>query len=196
MSEKRTFTFRTRPHLDKKQHNILNDCGKLLSKVTRSLFAELCRGKSMNELKRLFIIRYEITARQFNSCRIQLEGIIKSKKALLPTQIALLAQRIENLEKKLKKQKVPFIAHQKKRKIFVLKNRHKQLLEDQKSGAARLCFGSKKLFHQQFLLQENGYKNHREWRDDWRSTRDNEFFLERNDITKRLCLQLLKNLAF
>ena len=34
----------------------------------------------------------------------------------------------------------------------------------------RICFGSKKLFHKQFHLEENQYKNHQEWkkRSGWR----------------------------
>jgi IS605 OrfB family transposase len=177
MNETRTFTLRARPHLDEKQHEVLNECGKLLSKVTRALFASLCKGISMNELKRQFIVQFGITARHFNACRIQLEGMIKSKKTSLPMQIASLDWRIQNLEKKLKKQKNPFSVHQKKRKLLHLKRKQDQLEADRKSSVKRLCFGSKKLFHKQFYLEENGYKNHQAWRATWQDARNNEFFL-------------------
>ena len=177
MDEARTFTFRTRLRLDEKQRGILNECGKILSKATRALLAGLCKGISMNELKRQFIVQFGIAARHFNACRIQLEGIIRSKKVLLHLQIASLDQRIQNLEKKLKKQKKPFGAHQKKRRLLHLKRKRDQLVADQKSSVKRVCFGGKKLFHAQFALQENGYENHQAWREEWQDARNNEFFL-------------------
>ena len=45
------------------------------------------------------------------------------------------------------------------------------------SGKIGLCFGSKKLFHAQFYLEENNYENHQEWKNDWQASRNSEFFV-------------------
>lgn len=45
------------------------------------------------------------------------------------------------------------------------------------SEQALVCFGSKKLFRQQFTLKANGYVHHSQWRKDWREARSNQFFV-------------------
>ena len=41
----------------------------------------------------------------------------------------------------------------------------------------RLCFGSRRLWHKQHHLEQNGYTSHAEWLMDWRDARSGEFFV-------------------
>ena len=50
----------------------------LMSLVEHKLFAEICRGKEAGGLKSSYLIRYGITARQFNAIRVKIEGKIDS----------------------------------------------------------------------------------------------------------------------
>jgi hypothetical protein len=52
-----------------------------------------------------------------------------------------------------------------------------QLEADRKAGHIHLCFGSRKLFHAQFYLEENGYESHAEWKQAWKEARSNQFFV-------------------
>jgi hypothetical protein len=61
--------------------------------------------------------------------------------------------------------------HQKQRRLGVLEKRKERLEQDQRRGAMRLCFGSRKLFRAQFALEENGYRSQEEWKGDWKASR-------------------------
>ncbi|NYE06948.1 IS605 OrfB family transposase [Bacillus niacini] len=41
----------------------------------------------------------------------------------------------------------------------------------------RICFGSKQLFHKQFHVEENAYKDHEDWRKVWREARSSQFLV-------------------
>ena len=69
------------------------------------------------------------------------------------------------------------VIHQKKRRLSALQSRRAALKDDIQRGKVRICFGSKKLFRKQFDLAANGYKNHDEWVQDWKSERSKSFFL-------------------
>lgn len=68
--------------------------------------------------------------------------------------------------------------HQKRRKLARKKARLQHWERIQESGCFSVCFGSKKLFKAQHNLEENGYKSHQEWLEDWRSARSNHVFYE------------------
>ena len=148
-----------------------------MGKIERTLFADLQRGKEATHLKSQYIKRFEITARQFNSLRVQLEGKIASIKELRKSHITELSQRIDSLEKKIPKIKSDHTRHQKNRRLSQLKETLCSLKEDEASGKVRICFGSRKLFRAQFNLKENGYSSHEEWEDDWQESRNNQLFL-------------------
>ena len=132
------------------QETLLDAYAALMSRVERKLFAEISAGKNLNILKTRFLSQFGITARQFNSCRVQLEGKIASIKELRKIQIVENETRIAELEKKiqkLEKQKAsPNQIHQKKRRLFSLKCKLHNQKSDDNSGKVRLCFGSKKLY--------------------------------------------------
>jgi len=75
----KSFTYQTRPFIKEKLDDILSNQAILLSKVERHLYKDRYqKKKNINELKSLYLKRFGITARQFNSCRIKLEGKVRS----------------------------------------------------------------------------------------------------------------------
>ncbi|MBK7001037.1 MAG: hypothetical protein IPH35_13990 [Rhodoferax sp.] len=150
-------TYQTRPDLTPEQAAILDAYADLYGQAERSLFAAIQAGDSLNDLKREFLPKFDITARQFNAIRVGLEGKIDSIKERRPELIAEAEKRIRKAEKVVAKleNKAPGSnkLHQKKRRLKNLHDRLVALKADQETGAVRLCFGSKKLFHAQFDLE-------------------------------------------
>lgn len=176
-SESQMFTYRTRPALEESVSQALFLYASLMGKIERTLFADLQKGKEVTSLKSDYLKRFGITARQFNSLRVQLEGKIASIKELRKEHIADLGYRIESLENKISKSKNKEILHQKKRRLARLKAKLHTLQEDAASDKVSLCFGSRKRFSAQFHLKENGYRSHEEWKDEWQSSRNSQIFL-------------------
>jgi IS605 OrfB family transposase len=181
MSDDPNFTFQTRLHIDNTSLSILEQCAEILSVVEHKLFSEIASGKKSTEVKNRYLKQYHITARQFNSCRVNIEGKIASIKSLQPMLIANLKESIKLTEQRIKKNanrlNKRFLVHQKKRRLDCLKHKLDRLSRDVESGIVRMCFGSKKLFRAQFHLEKNGYKSHKEWKKDWGSAREGQFFL-------------------
>jgi IS605 OrfB family transposase len=174
-------TYQTRLHLDKDQEAVLDDYACLFGKVERSLYAETSKGKSSASCKNEFLKKFGITARQFNACRVNVDGKVSACKAgqeqgieSLKQQIAALDKSIQNLERKPSKH---FVLHQKKRRRIHLSSRLTSLKNDRKQGRVRLCFGGKKLFGSQFHLEKTGFKSHQEWKKLWEANRNSEFFV-------------------
>jgi IS605 OrfB family transposase len=180
-SELPTFTYQTRLSLTPQQEAILEAYAKYMSLVERKLFAGIAAGKNSSYLKTPFLVQFGITARQYNACRVQVEGQIASIKQRRVSQIVEAKERIEALEKKieklLKQKGNARSIHQKKRRLYQLKCRLKKQEADHKEGKIRLCFGSKKLFRSQFALEANEIASHQEWLSQWQEERNNSFFL-------------------
>lgn len=181
MTDRPIFTYQTRLAPDAAQAAALDAYAALYGKAERSLFAALQAGGSINDLKRAFLLRFGITARQFNAIRVGLEGKIDSIKARRPELIAELQARIK---KALKVVAVLTLRptqaaklHQKKRRLHSLQTKLAALEADHKAGLVRMAFGSKKLFRAQFDLAANGYANHAAWKADWQACRANQLFV-------------------
>ncbi|WP_415838176.1 IS200/IS605 family accessory protein TnpB-related protein, partial [Polaromonas hydrogenivorans] len=181
MSERPVFTYQTRPALDAAQAVALDAYAELYGRAERSLFAALQAGGKLNDLKRDFLPRFGITARQFNALRIGLEGKIDSIKERRPELIAEAQARIKKALKVIARLtgKAPGSdkLHQKKRRLVLMQSRLSAMQADHESGKTRLCFGSKKLFHAQFELKANGYDSHEAWKKDWAAGRSSQFFV-------------------
>jgi len=174
----RKFTYQTRFGVDESQERLLSGAADLLSKVERALFKDLYQKKiGINALKAAYLKQYGITARQFNSCRIKLEGKALAYKALLNDRILKLEQKIRGLDKHVKRSKDPLKIHQKKRRLALLKTKYEKLVKDKEEGKIRICFGTKELFHKQFHLEENGFATQAEWKAAWAESRNRQFFL-------------------
>lgn len=158
MTNEMTLTYQTRLLLNEGQEKILHEYASLLSTVERSLYAETAKGKSSASCKNIFLNTYGITARQFNACRVSLEGKISACKAgqelaitNLKQQITLLDKKIQNLEKKPSKH---FALHQKNRRKTHLSSRLTSMEEDRKQGRIRLCFGGKSCSELSFISKK------------------------------------------
>ncbi len=182
MSERPVFTYQTRPVLDDEQAAVLDAYAELYGRTERSLFAALQAGGKLNDLKRDFLPRFGITARQFNAVRIGLDGKMDSIKQRRPDLMIEAQAKIKKAAKVIaklasKKSARADKLHQKKRRLGMLQARLSAMQADQAAGKVRLCFGSKKLFHAQFDLQANGYASHEDWKQDWLAERSSQFFV-------------------
>ena len=158
----------------------LSDYAELFGHVERVLFARFSAGVSLTSLKNSFLIKYRIPARMFNSLRVSLEGKISSVRESMDRHIESLKTRIKRAEAQIAaaiERGNLNAAHQKKRRLAIMAGRLASVLFDKASGRVRLCFGSKKLWRQQYYLEANGYASLDEWREDWRSARSDEFFV-------------------
>ncbi|MCQ6280875.1 IS200/IS605 family accessory protein TnpB-related protein [Bacillus sp. EB600] len=193
-------------------HNLTSDMylseyGHFFGMLEQKLFVQShSKGISTTSLKKTFSKQYGLTARQFNSLRMQLDGKISSileKRKLdiqdLESKIACLQKII--LKKSIQKEKllqkllripqtsqdfskqrkkyhnIKFYFHQKKRRLRNLQHKLDKLKTDEKNHKVRICFGSKKLFHKQFHLKENKYENHEQWKEEWVEARSSQFLV-------------------
>jgi len=181
MTNELTLTYQTRLLLNEKQYGVLQECAYLLGSVERILFAEVSKGKKASSCKNDFLKKYKITARQFNACRVNLEGKIAACKTAQESAIANLKQQISSIDRQIerleKKPSKSLALHQKKRRRDILLHRLSVREEDCKQDRVRLCFGGKKLFNAQFHLEKNGFASLQEWKNEWEAKRNSEFFV-------------------
>ncbi|ELR99782.1 hypothetical protein GLO73106DRAFT_00036340, partial [Gloeocapsa sp. PCC 73106] len=193
MTSNRVVTYQTR--IDSSDYSFCHEMGTLFSQIELNLYRELNRSeKPLKDLKREYLIKYHINARQFNSICLILKGKIASVNECRKLQINNLKSQIKGLEVSLKKKrkalkKTPYscgingqkspraylkwIIHQKERKLSKLKLKLPKINETKPS----ILFGGRKLWKKQFNLEANGYKNHQEWLADWRNARISGFTL-------------------
>ena len=176
MSEARTFSYQTRiPAIDIVNQS-LEAYANLYGKIERNLFVDLIKPHDLSALKKDYLVKYGITARQFNACRIALEGKIESIKQARALQIENLKEKISSLEKKILKIKDKFKTHVKGRSLASMKVKLSSLEQDRKEETVSLCFGGKKLFHAQHSLEANGYSSFEDWLKEWQTARSSEIF--------------------
>ncbi len=171
-------TYGTRLSEDPVRDALLAAYAELYGRAERTLFARLRAGEPLASLKRTLLVRFGVTARQFNALAVTLRGKIASIQKRRPQLIAQLQRRIARAETVLRK--IPRGAHahhQKRRRMAILEQRLQALRADQAAGRIRLCFGSRTLFRRQFALAENGYASHEHWRREWRAVRSYQFFV-------------------
>ncbi len=152
----------------------------LYGRVERKLFAAVAAGKAASSLKSEYLKRYGIPARMFNGVRVSLEGKIASVREQQKLRVDNLGRQIARAERQIagaaehgRWQQV----HQKKRRLVTLQSRLAALEDDIEQERVRLCFGSKRLWHRQYHLGENGYGSREDWLADWRAARSDEFFV-------------------
>ncbi len=170
-----TFSYQTRLLEREENFAILKDYASIYGHIERSLFEDI-KLQGLNILKQSYLVRFGITARQFNAIRVSLDGKIESGKQSLIANITQLKEKIAALSKKLPKIKKLLVKHEKKRKLVRMQDKLKTLEENLKNDKISICFGGKKLFHAQYSLEENGYASHEEWLEDWQAARNSEFF--------------------
>ena len=171
-------TYQSRYLCTSETDDLLSSYATLYGKAERTLFAQLqSPDADLAALKRQFIRKFGLTARQFNGMAAELRGKIMSIKERRPGLIKEVEQRIAKAKRVLKKTTDPARRHQKQRRLRILEHRLGKMTADQRSGTVRLCFGSRKLFLAQFHREENGYASHKEWLSEWRKARSDQFFV-------------------
>jgi len=172
----RTFTFQTRIG----QSDALDAYAELYGRVQRALFADLCRAHRAGQLKKAYLRRFDIPARLFNAARIDVEGKILSAKEGQANRIEHLKRKIKRAEKVLAKAErdgKADQAHQKRRRLGILRERLAWVEADRAAGRVRIAFGGKKLWRAQYNLAANGYESHAHWKRDWQQTRSGALYL-------------------
>ena len=152
----------------------------LYGQVQRKLFAQVAAGRPAVSLKNEYLGRFGIPARMFNAVRVSLEGKVASVKEQQKLRLDSLGRRIDRAEGRIADaaQRGRWDqVHQKGRRLSNLRSRLAGLQDDIEAERVRLCFGSKRLWHKQRNLAENGYSSHDEWLSDWRDARSDEFFV-------------------
>ena len=177
---------------DQSTIQFLEATGLYIGKLRAKLLKALLSGRQVRDLKRQYIAKHGLTARQFNSLASEVKGLIQSVKQLRDRNIKETGQRQTSLKKKIKalikkigeaksesregkktvKENLRFQVHQKKRK----QGKIAAAIERLKAKKISICLGSKKLFRRQFNLAANGYKNHEQWLKDFRNARSNRIF--------------------
>ena len=69
------FTCQTRVSVTPEQDKMLGEHAVPFGRVERTLYGEMQKGADANRLKSAFLVRFGITARQFNAVRIQLPSL-------------------------------------------------------------------------------------------------------------------------
>ena len=100
LTKSRQITFQTRIQ---SKDLILDSYAALMSLVERKLFSAIVKGRDVNSLKNEYLKTYQISARQFNSCRFLVEGKIKACLAIKKELVKSLTQRIKSLTTKIAK---------------------------------------------------------------------------------------------
>ncbi len=182
-------TFETRIK-DMSAYPALDAVAALLSLAERHLFVDLIvKGRSLNELKREYLPRFGISARQFNAVERSLRGKAASAREMAKRRGKTLAGKVKEaeekvaaLERRLAEAMTPktrrsfrFQLHQKRRRLGILRARLEEAERQAARPVPRLCFGGGRLFRAQFHLRENGYASHGEWLGDYHSARSSQF---------------------
>jgi IS605 OrfB family transposase len=171
-------TYQGRLVLTPEQEAFLSDYGTRYNHIERKLYAEMrSAGISAAKFKNEYLGRFGITARQFNAIGRNLEGKIASVKELLPLRKQETEIRITKAKKVISKIKSPAKLHQKRRRLHSMETRLAAIKAQIEADDPRICFGSRKLYQQQFSLAENGYPDHRFWLADWRAKRESQFYV-------------------
>ena len=155
--------------------------GELYGRLQRNLFADLSKGRNLPALKSEYFTRERIPARLFNSLRTSVEGKVSGVRAAMalrrgrPESAVSRAERVVcELESAAAS---PFVLHHKRRRMAALRHKLAGLEADIAADRFRLCFGSRKLWRKQYILEASGYRDHGEWLAGWQDARSNEFFL-------------------
>ncbi|KKM20299.1 hypothetical protein LCGC14_1646880 [marine sediment metagenome] len=199
--DKEIRTFHTTLRVDDAQAVVLEASAFLLSSTKRKLFVDMqSHGTSKEQnraLKTRYILDYGISGRHFNGMWNELKALIDSNMSNKKNHIEDLKKKIASTKKtiaKIKKQRISpknkTIEKFKKQKLnrrekirnlkIKLCNQERKLKgwqQDLKDKKVRVTFGTNKLFKAQYYLEENKFKDHKDWRKAWNHARNNQFYL-------------------
>ena len=181
----------------------------LYNKISHKLYVDLFIKKlSIKEICPAYQAKYSINKRHFDSIRKLLEGKVSSILSLNKNYMIETKDKIKTIEKDLSKQTKIYNSYKEKYKLNnnqlspietnLKKNLFKKINYNQKrldrlkiklkrlelikeTGNVNLCFGSNKLFRQQFLINTSNnlteFKTHQQWYKEYNYQRNKEFTL-------------------
>ena len=160
----------------------------ITGRAERALHADLKRGMPLKDLKRSYLPRFGLNARQFNAIRISLDGKVAAAAVSHKRHLATLDQQIAAIEAKLKSLDADLATtgirperRSRLRGIRHQKFRRRNLLADRKAAAVargpHVVFGGGKLWRAQHELAANGHADHAAWLADWRAARSAQVLL-------------------
>ena len=169
---------------------------------------DILTKSKINDLKSSYQLKYKINARQYNSIYIDLMGKINSVLELNKGYIDDTTDNILKLDKAIKSKQSTLDSLVKKvsdkdyisnkvdesnlsnlktklyylnKKLNKSNTKLKKLINIEKTGNPKLCFGSNKLFRQQFEITKPNnlteFKTHKDWKKEYINSRNKGFIL-------------------
>ncbi len=192
--------------LTKNELSQLDSFVSLYNKISHKLYVDLFIKKlPIKDLSPAYQDKFSINKRHFDSIRKTLEGKVSSILALNKNYILDTKDKIKSIEKDLSKQTKTYNSYKDKYKkegklslietnlkfkvhnkivynyirLDRLKAKLLKLEYIRDTGNVRLCFGSNKLFRQQFNIgvNQNPFKSHEQWYEEFNYQRNKEFTL-------------------
>ena len=173
-------------------YSFLDEMAQLYSQIEREMHLRLNKGEKIGQIEKSLQVKYQVDSTTVRNVYHNLKGKHQSIRELQKTQaqdlkntITSIKKTISQYEKRIKKRikkqqsvkKERLIIHQKKRRLAIKQAKLVKLNQRIKSNRITLCFGTKKLFKAQYNLEANGYTNHEEWLEDWKTARDSNFLM-------------------
>jgi hypothetical protein len=191
------FTYQTRLKTNEAQDALLDQHCRHWNSAKHTLHNDIQNQINPNDkdVKREFLFDNDLSSKEYNSIQKSLKGTHSSYKANAPRYIEENEGKIKGFETKLKKSQTNLKGYNKhpsnkderqkiyntiqflKRKIHRLQSKNKKYQKDIDNSTMSLSFGGKKLFHEQYNLEDNGLKNHSEWYQMFDVSRNSEFIL-------------------
>lgn len=156
---------------------ILDQLGPLYASHTRTIFSRLSKNLEID--KSGLSKKWNLLARQFNSCKVEAEARKANVLANYQFRADNIPTRLEAIEEDLKNNEDPFIIHQKKRQWERENDKLAELKTKISEKDTTCIFGSRKLWLAQYNLAANGYtddeQGHRAWYKNWQAARNYNF---------------------
>ena len=96
------FTYQTRIRLDKEQDALLSAHSMVWNKAKHKLHADVMKGNKPNDLKSKYISDLSISAREFNSIKLEIQGSHNSYLSNAKRYISEAKSKIKRLDKQIK----------------------------------------------------------------------------------------------
>ncbi len=173
-------------------YSFLDSMAQLYSQIEREMHLRLNKGEKIGQIEKSLQVKYQVDSTTVRNVYHNLKGKHQSIRELQKTQaqdlkntITSIKKSISQYEKRIKKRikkqqsvkKERAYIHQKKRRLEIKQAKLVKLNQRIKSNRVTLCFGTKKLFKAQYNLEANGYTNHEEWLEDWKTARNSNFLM-------------------
>lgn len=127
------------------------------------------RLKALKELKKYELSQLRLKVKALNKQKNTLEEVVNKLKPYARVN-KLNKEKLEGYRKS--KRKLYYL----QRKVNKKQNQLDQLSKDIKENKYKLCFGGKDLYSKQYRLEENGYRSHQGWYNEFARSRDRNIY--------------------